>query len=222
MATYFPCLIDDMDLSMQALFRSLTTLSILAVSLVKNHRVPGHLLTFNPNMTCILTAAQNITSLELGTTVLTGPTSPFCFETLTFPSLTSLLLYTIVFAGLPDNQEPPPSAFLDGQRLTVETFVLNHKATLQNLVLDNCAVPAPNGAWHRVFKRLRIQLSQLVEFSWITRHSRSDKKFIYAQPGGELNTYKVPEDDEPDNQNDTAALEDLQTAVILRRNNRSS
>ncbi|KAJ6541861.1 hypothetical protein B0H19DRAFT_327291 [Mycena capillaripes] len=218
MATYFPHLLDEMD-QFLALFRSLTTLSLSVISIVKASGWPGEVLTINPNVTCMLCAASNITSLQLGASVLAGPTSPFSFETLLFPALTSLVLHTTIFAGLPDGEDPP-EAPLDGQRLTVETFILNHKATLQCLVLRNCAVPVLNGAWHRVLKRFRFELSELVEFIWIVRGPQPSKQFLYARPIGQLHTYEVADDGPiPDDQQDVGALEDLQTKVMLQRNN---
>ncbi|KAJ7134985.1 hypothetical protein C8R43DRAFT_1132897 [Mycena crocata] len=190
MVSCFPYGLEEDD-SLLTIFHSLiTSLSISGVSLFQARRLPPEILNFSVNLSHILLAARNITSLQLGLEDLAGPTSPFQFENLRFPALASLTLHTIVFAGLADGEEPLISS-IQGQGLTVEKFILNHKATLQRLELHDCVAAVPDGAWHRVFRRFRLQLSELVEFVWTTQATERNENFHYARPVGTLETYTL-------------------------------
>jgi hypothetical protein len=231
MATYFPHRLTDTD-PFLAVFRPLTALSLSVVNLFQPSRPPVEIMSFDHNVLSMLNAANNITSLSLGQNDLAGVTSPFRFEDFRFSALTSLTLRTVVFAGLPDDHrlssaEEGPSLFDEdeGQPLTVEMFILNHRATLQRLALDDCVVALPDGRWHRVFRRFRAQLSKLVEFVWTTRACSPEVEqldapffFLHGHAIGTLLVYKVDDTisftPQPDN---LAALEDLQSAVAHRK-----
>ncbi|KAJ6601327.1 hypothetical protein DFH09DRAFT_560485 [Mycena vulgaris] len=228
MVTYFPRLLKEQTDPFLHVFRPLTSLSISVVSLFQARRLPNEIMLFNFNMLTMIMTAQNITSLELGADTLAGITSPFPFEDFRFPALTSFALNTILFAGLPDDDrlssaEKGPSIFPDvsGQPLTVEMFILNHKATLQRIALHDCAIALPDGVWHRVFRRFRVQLPALVEFEWLTDDSEQRGNFLYARSVGALQTYTVVEEDFlSDDPQDVASLDDLQSAVLDRKNGR--
>ncbi|KAJ6486107.1 hypothetical protein C8R47DRAFT_1216728 [Mycena vitilis] len=225
MAMYYSPMLDEIG-PFLALFQSLTalTISVTSVAQTRNHPAATEVLPFNPNFTYLLNAAHNITSLELGASVLSGPTSPFAFDILVFPALASLALHAIVLPGLPDGEEPPPALF-DGQRLTAELFIANHKATLRHLTLHNCAVPILDGAWHRVLRRFQFEL-ELIEFAWSVHPPwpAAREHFFYARPTGHFHTYQLVEDEFPfdgnseEDREDLAALDALQTAVMFRRN----
>ncbi|KAJ7044964.1 hypothetical protein C8F04DRAFT_520206 [Mycena alexandri] len=223
MITHFPRILDETD-PFLALFRTLDTLSISVVtpSQPLNSFVPEGILRFNDTLSCMLTAARNITSLELGLWRLLSPTcEPFAFEALVFPALTALSLHNIMLQGAPDpdpdappSPDPPLEIPDEGPKFTVETFILNHSATLKHLALYNCAVSAMHGSWHRVFKRFGAQLPELIEFASMT--SVSGLSFPYARDIGR-GRYLVMPSIRQDPQ-DVAALEHFQTAVMFRRN----
>ncbi|KAJ7070560.1 hypothetical protein C8F01DRAFT_1362443 [Mycena amicta] len=198
------------------LFRPLTTLSIYVVSLFQIRRLPMPILEFNDNLRRILFFANNLTTLDLGTVEFLGPTAPFNFESYRFPRLATLRLSNIVFAALEDGQEPPPVEA--GQQLTVEKFILNHRAGLRRLELHDCVAALPDGEWHRVFGRFQHSLASLVEFTWvISKLEEWENMFLYAHPNGRLSIYTIAPGVK-DQREDVAALEQLQAAVAIRCN----
>ncbi|KAJ7492138.1 hypothetical protein FB451DRAFT_1217121 [Mycena latifolia] len=227
MVSYFPRELADED-PFLAVFRSVTTLSLSVVSLYQARRLPDEIRMFHERVRPMLMAAKNVTSLELGADALVGVTSPFELEIFRFPALTSLKLHTFVLAGLPDNDElssaqddPYIFALARGQSLSAEIFILNHRATLQRLALEDCAVALPDGEWHRVFRRFRLQLPRLVEFGWSAHSEHPGENFLYARAVGALLTYGLENPDfvfVADDPRDVAALEALQSAVMDRKN----
>ncbi|KAJ7508579.1 hypothetical protein B0H11DRAFT_34572 [Mycena galericulata] len=220
MVTYFPERLETE--AFLDVFRPLTSLSISVVSLYQAGRIPAEILNFPNSLTLMLLMAQNLTSLELSANALAGRTSPFAFGALRFPALTSLRLQTIVFAGQHDDQAIPTG---EGQPLAAETFILHHKTTLRRLELRDCAVRDPEGAWHHVLHRLRIHLSKLVEFIWTVNSLQPGENFLYGHPVGPLGMYTVIDDDLlfiSDDPQDVAALEELKSVVLLRKNNEAS
>ncbi|KAJ7729266.1 hypothetical protein DFH07DRAFT_850412 [Mycena maculata] len=225
MVSYFPRCIDNDEDPFLRLFHPLTSLSISVVSLFQPRRLPDEILSFPQNVSNMVLAAQKLTSLDLGEHELAG-TSHFAFERLTFSALLSLRLHTFVFAGEKDDEVlPPPQVEGAQQPFGVEKFILRHKATLQHLQLRDCAVASQiGGSWHCLLRRFRLQLSQLIEFIWIANsaHPDQEQNFVYARPAGHLHTYTVIDEafefiaDDPQ---DVAALEELQSVVLLRKNN---
>ncbi|KAJ7757471.1 hypothetical protein B0H16DRAFT_665232 [Mycena metata] len=223
MITHFPRILSETD-PFLALFRTLDTLSLSVVSLAHPLQdfVPEGILRFNDTLSSMLTAARNITSLELGLYLLLSPSiEPFAFEALVFPALTALSLHNIMLQGAPDpdpdappSPDPPLEIPDEGPKFTAETFILNHSATLQHLALYNCAVSALHGVWHRVFNRFGAQLPGLIEFTLMT--SVSGLTFPYARDI-RRGRYRVMPSIH-DNPQDVAALEHFQNAVMFRRN----
>ncbi|KAJ7146266.1 hypothetical protein C8R44DRAFT_757020 [Mycena epipterygia] len=222
MVTYFPRFMEPDD-PLLAFFRPLTHISLSLVSLFQVRHPPTEILSFHANVTNMLVSAENLTSLELGSNELAGRTSSFVWENMTgFSALTTLVLDTFMFAGQPDDEPIPPQPH--GQALSAETFILNYKKTLQRLTLRECAVALPDGAWYRVLKRLQ-QLSQLVEFNWVVWGREGHEHFLYGRPVGHLRTYTVVDDDPSfatDEERDLNALQNLESVVLLRRNNAPS
>ncbi|KAJ7103051.1 hypothetical protein B0H15DRAFT_191020 [Mycena belliarum] len=235
MVTYFPRTLQGDDPAAAdpffSLFRPLTTLSLSVVSLFQARRLPPEIISFATVVGRIFNAARNLTTLELGAGALLGLTSPFPFAHMRLPALAALTLHMIVFAGLSDDDlaSADPASLTDdtgtaSHRLDVETFILNHAPTLQRLALHDCAVALPDGEWHRVLRRFRFRLRELIEFKWSTNSSQPGENFLYGRVGGELHTYQLQDDNfvfVEDDPEDTAELQDLQSAVMDRKNRMS-
>nr|GAT47440.1 40S ribosomal protein [Mycena chlorophos] len=197
------------------LFRPLTTLSIDVVSLFQMRRIPWQVLEFADNLTRILSFAQNITTLELGTSSeFLGPTSPYHFEELRFASLRSLKLSHIVFAGLEESDQPLPVG--EGPPLAAEQFISRHGRQLRRLELCDAMVALPLGKWLYVLARFRYTLAVLREFVWTITDAECQRRFLYGTTTGRRTvTYTLaigPEDSEQD----IAALNQLQMDVASR------
>ncbi|KAJ7201319.1 hypothetical protein GGX14DRAFT_699449 [Mycena pura] len=224
MVSYFPRRLDDDADPFRDLFRPLTSLSLYVVSVFQMRRLPSEILDFNYNITRMLQVGTNITSLDLGTSDFLGPSLPFGFEHYTFPALRSLRLHQIIFPALPEDEIPPLDPVIFGQRPTGEVLILNHRSVLRRLELCDCVAAAPDGAWDRVFRRFQHHLTALVEFTWTIKRGHPEQHFLYARAKAQHHTYTLLQLDEsgPDDPQDVAALDSLQSAVLLRRNNTSS
>ncbi|KAJ7606815.1 hypothetical protein FB45DRAFT_899203 [Roridomyces roridus] len=157
------------------LFRPLTHLSIRVQSLLHRVNLPDEVSLFDETLSRIFENTPHLTSLELASASLEGPCSVFRFEDFRIPSLRSLSVRGFVLAGQDDGHPIPASVVERGTPLALETFILNHAHMLRRLEMHDCVVALPNGSWDNVFRRIRLRLTQLVEFVWI------------AQPAEEMN-----------------------------------
>lgn len=202
-----------------SLFCTLTSLSLSVLSLAHRVHLPSEAISFNASLLRILNAANNITSLELASHTYEGPLCTFAFEKLRFPALAALSLSRFVLAGQEDDEPIPANVNEGGQRLTLETFILNHGHTLRRLAMHGCAVALPDGQWSCILRRFRLQLPLLVTF---VCPSLEDGTFPYVMFIDNVRRYQVSNLQEEDLEVDVKEMQHLQEVLLIRRNKQPS
>ncbi|KAH9018610.1 hypothetical protein EDB84DRAFT_1442353 [Lactarius hengduanensis] len=124
----------------------------------------------------VLRPAVNLTSLAMKSSVEFGWLFRLDLNSITFPSLTELLLANFVW----DDGTVDPEGAIPG----VEDFILCHRKTLKILVLHGCTICVPHDrstpvrSWAAVWNRFAEELIELV----ILEVAYNQLRYVYFRP----------------------------------------